>query len=302
MDRPKRVDIRFGYSCNNNCIFCIDKDSRNKYPDMTTNQVKLIIKEAAGKGAEQLTFTGGEPTIRKDIFDLVSYAKSLGFKTIMFTTNARMLSYYPFAKKLTEVGVNKYMISLHAHTNELYAKLTQTGGFDQAVQGIRNIVSLQQKICASFVVNKHNYRILPEYARFLVTIGITSLLQMTYVMPCGGDLRLNSQNIPSLTDATPFIKRTIDLRESIGIAEMIVMDVPFCFLQGYEKHINELNIPHMEIHAANPEHSTDDYNLRRKTNKVKPRQCRTCRHDAVCEGVWPEYAEIYGFEELVPVN
>lgn len=300
---PKRVDIRFGYSCNNNCIFCIDKDSRNKYPDMTTSQVKLIIKKATGKGAEQITFTGGEPTIRSDIFELVSYAKGLGFSTIMFTTNARMLSYKQFAAKLMDLGVNKYMISLHAHTKELYAKLTQVpDGFDQAVQGIRNVASQNQDICASFVVNRHNYRILPEYARFLPDIGITRLLQMTYVMPCGGDIRLNSRNIPCLTDASPFIKRTIDIRESLGIAEMIVMDVPFCFLHGYEKHINELNIPHMEIHAANPEHSTDDYNLRRKANKVKPKQCRTCRHDAVCEGVWPEYAEIYGFEELKPVR
>jgi radical SAM protein with 4Fe4S-binding SPASM domain len=269
---------------------------------MTTRQVEQLIDKAHQKGAEQITFTGGEPTIRKDIIHLVNYANKLGFKTIMFTTNARMLSYYDFAKKLVDSGANKFMISLHAHNKELYQKLSRVDGFTQAVQGIKNIVKLNQQICASFVVNRLNYKILPEYAEFLPTIGIRDLLQMTYVMPCGGNLRINKANIPRFSEAVPYIKKTIDIKDNIGIKDMIVMDVPLCFLVGYEKYINEFSIPHMEIYAANPEHSTEDYNLRRKINKSKPNKCKPCRYYEICEGAWPEYFEIYGDEEFKAIK
>ena len=302
MKQPKRVDIRFGYSCNNNCIFCIDHDSRNRFPDMTTEEVKRLVKDAHDKGAEQITFTGGEPTIRKDMAELVSYAKELGFKTIMFTTNGRMFSYIPYAEQMVRLGVNKFMVSLHAHNDELYTKLTRVkGGFQQVLDGIKNLQKLNQPICASFVVNAHNYAILEEYARFLASNGITELLQMTYVMPSGGDLELNRQNIPQFTKAVPYIKRVIDSSEETGLKDIIVMDVPICFMLGYERYINEFSIPDMEIHAPNPEHVCEDYNARRRTHKMKPEQCAGCRHDSICEGIWPEYFEIYGGREFKPI-
>jgi len=302
MKSPKRVDLRFGYKCNNNCVFCVVQESRNKYKEMDTKQVKRLIKDSAEKGAEQLTFTGGEPTIRPDILELVKYAKSFRFKTIMFTTNGRMLAYHDFTQKIVDAGVNKFMVSLHAHNRELYAKITQSEeGFDQVVAGIKNIIKLKQDLCVSFVVSKHNYMILPEYVRFISNFGDIELMQMTYVMPCGGDKKLNMKNIPKLSDAAPYVKKVLDMKGH-SIKDFIVMDMPICFLQRYERYINEFNIPDMEVHAANPEHSSEDYNLRRRTKKVKPEQCKACKHYEVCEGVWPEYLDIYRADELKPIR
>jgi MoaA/NifB/PqqE/SkfB family radical SAM enzyme len=303
MNSPKRVDIRFGYSCNNNCVFCVVQDSRNKYPDMDTKQVKALIRDAHEKGAEQITFTGGEPTIREDMPQLVKYSKKLGFRTIMFTTNGRRFAYFKYAKSMVELGVNKFMVSLHAHNDELYTRLTNSpGGFQQVLDGIKNLQKLDQLICASFVVNKHNYGILPDYAQFLADNEITELLQLTYVMPAGGDRELNKKNIPRFTDAVPKMKQVIDSMQQTGIKDIIVMDVPICFMQGYEQYINEFSIPDMQIHAPNPEHQTEDYNERRKSHKMKPKQCLACKHDALCEGIWPEYHDLYGGDELIPVR
>jgi MoaA/NifB/PqqE/SkfB family radical SAM enzyme len=221
----------------------------------------------------------------------------------MFTTNGRMFAYPEYARRMVELGVNKFMVSLHAHNDELYTKLTNSpGGFKQVMQGIKNLQELGQDICASFVVNKHNYMILPDYARFLADNNITELLQLTYVMPAGGDTELNRKNIPRFTDAVPYMKQVIDNMQDIGIKDIIVMDVPICFMQGYERYINEFSIPDMEVHAPNPEHSSDDYNRRRRTHKMKPKPCGSCKHDAICEGIWPEYYDLYGGDELIPVR
>ena len=118
MKKIERADLRIGYSCNNNCRFCVVADSRNKFPEMKTDKVKKLIRNAKKRGAKQVTFTGGEPTLRKDIFELVGYAEGIGFETIMFTTNGRIFAYMDFTKKLVDLGANKFMISLHAHTTK----------------------------------------------------------------------------------------------------------------------------------------------------------------------------------------
>ena len=302
MEKPERVDIRFGYNCNNNCSYCIVQGSRNKYKDMTTSEIKKLVKEAADRGAKQISLTGGEPTIRKDIFEVCKYANSFDFETIMFTTNGRMLSYIDFIKKLNNYGVNKFMISLPAHTDEMYKEITKTDGFQQVIDGIKNVVKLDLSLCVSFVVCNQNYYILPEFAKYLENLTDIELLQMTFVMPCGPDMSLNKKNIPKLSKAAENIKKVIDKNDFSKIRDIIVMDVPICFLIGYERYINEFNIPDMEVHAPNPEHSSDDYNKRRRTNKKKPEQCKKCKYDNICEGVWPQYLELHGNSEIKPVE
>jgi radical SAM protein with 4Fe4S-binding SPASM domain len=303
MKKIERADLRIGYSCNNNCRFCVVADSRNKFPEMSTKEVKRLIKNAKNKDAKQITFTGGEPTLRKDIFELVKFAKSLEFETIMFTTNGRRFAYMDFTKKIVDAGGNKFMISLHAHNKKLNFYLTRVKeSFDQTIQGIKNLKKLNQDMVASFVVMKPNYRILPEYAKFISNLGITKTLQLTFVMPFGEAGINHKEILPRYSKACEYVKKTIDIKDKLGIQDIIVMDVPACFLQGYESYINEFNIPNMEIIAPDPRHSSEDYNLKRRENKIKPNQCKKCKHYKICEGVWHEYIDLFGDKEFVPVR
>jgi hypothetical protein len=92
------------------------------------------------------------------------------------------------------------------------------------------------------------------------------------------------------------------MKDSLQIKDFIVMDVPVCFMLGYEHYINEFNIPDMEVHAPNPEHSSHDYNKKRRFNKRKPPKCKACKDFDSCEGVWPEYLDIHGEVDIIPVK
>ena len=67
-----RIDINTGHSCNMQCRFCyyVKSNTRCLDEDLTTRQVKSMLRYARKKGKYIVDFTGGEPTIRPDIFEL----------------------------------------------------------------------------------------------------------------------------------------------------------------------------------------------------------------------------------------
>jgi MoaA/NifB/PqqE/SkfB family radical SAM enzyme len=115
MKRIKSKNITFGYSCNNNCIHCIiGEDSRKAYKDRTTEEIKECLREAANEKCEQVIFIGGEVSIRKDFFELLSFAKSLGLK-VHIESNARMFSIENFARKTLQIEPElSMMVSFHS--------------------------------------------------------------------------------------------------------------------------------------------------------------------------------------------
>ncbi|MBN1471903.1 MAG: radical SAM protein [Syntrophaceae bacterium] len=89
------LDIELTERCNNNCIHCCinlpEDDCEAKSREMTTEQVKKILTEAADLGCLQVRFTGGEPLLRPDFEELYLFARRLGIKVLIFT-NARLIT------------------------------------------------------------------------------------------------------------------------------------------------------------------------------------------------------------------
>jgi len=135
-----RVDIKVTFKCNNHCKFCVQGDKRQWCLDKSTDEIKTILRESKGNFGE-VVFTGGEPTIRADIIELVSYAKSLGYK-ILIQTNGRMFAYKDFCINMIKAGADVFAISIHGHKAELHDYLTSAkGSFEQSTSGIRNLLS-----------------------------------------------------------------------------------------------------------------------------------------------------------------
>jgi len=139
MDRGV-LTIEVGLSCNNHCAFCFQLALRKMSackPDLDTEEVKRRIKAAKDEGFAEVNFTGGEPTIRKDIFELVKFAREQRFSKVTITTNGRMLAYRGFLKKLVESGLTGLSVSLHSCRKDVQDALTGVrGSFEQTVAGL----------------------------------------------------------------------------------------------------------------------------------------------------------------------
>jgi MoaA/NifB/PqqE/SkfB family radical SAM enzyme len=294
----KRVDIKVGFSCNNNCRFCVQGHKRN-WGDKTTEQIKNDLAGAKKTKCEGVVFTGGEVTIRKDIFEIVEYAKELGFNTIQIQTNGRMLAYMGFCKKLVRAGVTEFGPALHGHCAELHDFLTNSSGsFKQTVSGIKNIKKLGFPVITNTVVTKPNYTHIPEIAKLLVSLDVNQF-QFAFVHPLGNAYTNFDSIVPKTSLAAPYIQKGLQIGIDAGKVVMAEA-MPYCLMKGYEKYLSEMYIPPTEIRDAG--YIIKDFDEERKTRgKTKFPKCKRCKHYLVCEGPWKEYPEKMGDREFKPV-
>lgn len=89
------IDIELTERCNNNCIHCCinlpEKDTKTRERELTTPEWKEVIDQAVALGALTVRFTGGEPLLRKDFFDLYRYSRQQGLRVLLMT-NARLIT------------------------------------------------------------------------------------------------------------------------------------------------------------------------------------------------------------------
>jgi radical SAM protein with 4Fe4S-binding SPASM domain len=143
-----RLDIELTERCNNNCIHCAinlprnDKEIRRR--ELSTNQVKSILTEAASLGALSVRFTGGEPLLREDFVELYTFARRLGLKVLIFT-NARLIK-----PKLVNIFIQippleKIEVSVYGMAQDSYEAVSRvTGSFDEFREGVNLL--LQHRI------------------------------------------------------------------------------------------------------------------------------------------------------------
>ncbi len=297
--RPMEVaDIKLGSSCNNHCKFCVRRVNRGGGYDKTTNEIKHNLLDAA-RDCDGVVFTGGEVTIRKDLYELVGYAKRLGYRRIQIQSNGRMLAYKPFCLQLIKAGANEFAIALHGHTRELHDYLTSSpGSFYQTLQAIKNIKESGIPVITNTVINKSNYRHLPQIAELLSGLSVNQL-QFAFVHALGRAQENFDSIVPRFTMIMPYVKEGLDIGIRFGV-KVMTEAIPYCLMRGYENYVAENIIPSVKIFELNNE-VIDFDDIRPRFAKSKGPACKGCRFFNVCEGTWKEYAEKFNWDEFVPV-
>ncbi|MBU0758343.1 MAG: radical SAM protein [Nanoarchaeota archaeon] len=294
----KRVDIKTGFLCNNNCLFCVQAHKK-KTGNRDTSEIMLDLDNAKKTGCTGVVFTGGEVTIRDDFIELVAYAKKLGFSSIQIQSNHRMLAYKEFCRKIIDAGANEFSPALHGHIPELHDYLTRAkGSFMQTTQAIKNLREMGQYIISNTVVVKPNYRYCEDMAKLLVKLGVNQF-QLAFVHAGGNAYDNFDKMVPWVSMAAPYMHKGLD----VGIkAEISVMAeaMPYCVMKGYEKYVSEMYIPETEIRDDGA-YDPDFTKTRQTEGKIKFEKCMKCKYDLICEGPWKEYPEKRGDEEFVPV-
>jgi len=292
--RTRKTVIFMGYSCNNNCIFCCNSERRLNIADETTEKIKQQMLEAKNNGSDYLELIGGEPTIRKDILELVKYAKRLKFSTIMFATNGRMFAYKDFAQKLLGAGLNHIVFSIHGHTKELHDGLTKApGSFEQLNRGLDNLKQLNfTNIGSNTTIVKQNYKHLDKIGEFIYSKGIRNA-EFIFVDPTRGHPKDNFNDlVPGYEESSPYINKLLAFGKKHSIPHWDISYYPLCFIQEkYHDMISEIK----EKKTFDAEHIAPDFENRhveesRETaSRQKTEKCINCRYAEYCEGFWKEY-------------
>lgn len=142
-------------TCNLHCIHCYSDSDEIDYPnELTTAEAKKFIDDLADFNVPVLLLSGGEPLMRPDIFELVEYARSKGIRTTFSTNGTLITAEIADWIKKNEVGyVGISMDGIGENNDRFRGKI---GAFDEALQGIRNCLAIDQRVGLRFTINRHN--------------------------------------------------------------------------------------------------------------------------------------------------
>ncbi|MFZ5915708.1 MAG: radical SAM protein [Chloroflexota bacterium] len=143
-------------ACNLRCIHCYYTANVKPDPDeLTTDEAKAMIDDLAAFGAPVFLFSGGEPLLRDDLYELGAYAVERGIRTVI-STNGTLID-RPTAARIKEAGFSYVGISLDGigDTNDRFRG--QRGAFDAALCGIRACTEAGVRTGLRLTLNRHNY-------------------------------------------------------------------------------------------------------------------------------------------------
>jgi radical SAM protein with 4Fe4S-binding SPASM domain len=174
LSAPYRMDLALTYRCNNNCSHCYNARERN-YPELDTQNWKQIIDKLWEIGIPHLVFTGGEPTLRDDLPDLVRYAEQKGFVTGL-NTNGRKLANQDFLQDLIDAGLDHVQITLESHIANIHDEVVLAkGAWQETVQGIKNVVNSKLYFMTNTTLLKNNHDYLEKFLAFTHELGIPTV-------------------------------------------------------------------------------------------------------------------------------
>jgi radical SAM protein with 4Fe4S-binding SPASM domain len=171
--------------CNLRCTHCyVSSGDFVPENEMTTDDLYRLIDEARDLGVQRFYFTGGEPFMRRDIFDLIEYVCSESELVIL--TNATFFNKSKLAR-LTEVAraINgdaidnfdrpqrlNLQISVDGPDAELHEMVRGPRTFKRTIQGIRDLVNIGLTPAISTVITTHNMARMAETTRMLGGLGV----------------------------------------------------------------------------------------------------------------------------------
>ncbi len=157
--------------CNLKCLHCYA--SATTHPsegELTTEEGRRFLEDIARYNCPVVLFSGGEPFLRKDLFDLIEYADSLGLRPVISTNGTLITKEYALRAK--KAGVKYIGVSLDglAEINDRFRGVN--GAFDKAVHGMRNALDADIKTGLRFTLTKYNHNDLPGVLLKLKEIGV----------------------------------------------------------------------------------------------------------------------------------
>ena len=224
MTAPHRMDLMVSamtrggaWHCNQKCLHCYAAGQPlSDTPELTTAQWKEILAKLRAANVPQVTFTGGEPTLRADLVELVEAAQ---WFVTRLNTNGRLLT-PELCRRLYEASLDSVQVTLYSHDPAIHNALVGAEGFDDTVAGIKNAVAAGLSVSVNTPLCSLN----TDYAatvRFVHELGVR-YVTCSGLIPSGSaegaESRATRLTEEQLTDV---------LRRAVTVAEELEMEMDF---------------------------------------------------------------------------
>lgn len=212
-------------SCNLKCIHCYMNSENKAYEGELSNQEAIkLIKELGAFKVPVILFTGGEPLVREDFFQLAELAAENGIRPTV-STNGTLIT-PSVANKLKKIGVGYVGISLDGLSETHDAFRQKKGAFNDAVRGIESCISVGQRVGLRFTINKHNYKELDAIFDFIEEANIDRVCFYHLVYSGRGNniMKDDINHLETRAALDTIITRTLDFHNRGLNKEVLTVD------------------------------------------------------------------------------
>ncbi len=172
-------------ACAYACVHCRADAQHKRHPnELSTEEAFSLVDRLAAFGSPILVFTGGDPMMRRDLFDLIAYANEKGLRCSL-TPTATALPTEARLKKAKEAGIRRLALSLDAPTPEVHDAFRKVeGSWERTMRILRNAQAVGLSAQVNTTVSKHNLDLLPDMVPFVEEVGAVQW-SVFFLVPTG---------------------------------------------------------------------------------------------------------------------
>jgi len=174
MPRPLSLLCELTYRCNLQCPYCYNPIALSAYrEELSTDQWCRVLREAAELGVVQAHFSGGEPTLRRDLAALVSAASGAGLYTNLITQGTFLDD--ALLDRLLESGLDHIQISIQAPEANLADRIAGAVVHEKKVDALRRVRARDVALTLNCVLHRGNHDTISDVIAFAQELGIERL-------------------------------------------------------------------------------------------------------------------------------
>lgn len=299
----KELSLHITDLCNFSCAFCVWGDTLCRRDDpVDFAGLEKFLEEHAGQGFGRVNLHGGEPTLRRDLFRLLALIRGLGYPTVSLQTNGWALANRRFSERLAEGGVSLVAISLHGATPAVHDALVGApGSLERLLTGMDHMAALGIALRTNTVITRENLNELPAIAELAASHGAREV-NLSSLMPSGRAWTGTETPGPSFREVANPLLQAVLHAEKRGV-RVTLEGFPCCAAPGLEErclHRDGATGDQITCFIHGAVWANHDTFVERSV-KSKRSECRQCRYDERCPGVYTLYAHTRGWEEFQPV-
>lgn len=219
--------------CNLSCCHCVVSAGKAHKEELNLDECTNLIDELADFSVETIMFSGGEPLMHRNFFEIAENAFNQGMN-VQLATNATLIT-KQMAERLTDICVGAH-VSLDGATPKVHNKIRQqSGSWRHTIQGIRNLIANNVPVSIATVVTKINIEQIPEIYFIAGELGVDSYRILPFI-PFG-----RGRNIRDLEVSPKEMREIIGyLRQYREENKLQISTMPFECLYSppSKKHIN----------------------------------------------------------------
>lgn len=255
---PSWLSISISGRCNFNCIFCYTDFIRND-PGLQFLEVMKSLECGRKAEIDVVVFSGGEPTLSKDLIKFIKLARQLGYSWITIQTNGYRLARKDYLRGLVDGGLSGALVSLHAPNANVHNALAGTAhGFGRVIQALRNLADARVATTINCVVCRANGPLAVQMVDLVARLNLEATLRFSFLIVEGAAYHHRREILPTLPEFVDWIKPALSRARELGLATEVE------------------NVPPCISHALG---TTEAYNLSRRRSLMQTSPFYTAKRD-----------------------